>query len=220
MSHTHEQEMPQGKFERLHVHIPALQGMSSKADGKRWTALAMPYWDSHSIALMFRKETGDRRSPQAAGKSMQTWEDARRCFLPLVAFIEEPHMDSIQSLSSTPETMCPGKCKHHLCTINSTVLSQLQPVSTPALFNHYWHTCLVIWWSLDFHKPIATTLYGCCATPLCHLAWPWWVWISQTEPWLSQQRGCPPKAWWSPLQSVHFRVSDKQKRLPICRDVG
>lgn len=124
---------------------------------------------------LFRKEAGGRRSRQAAEKSMGTWGDARRPFLPLVAFTEEPHMDSAQSPSSTPETMCPGKCKHLLCAFNTTVHSQLSPVSTPPLFNHHWHTWLVIWWSLDLLKPIATTLHGWCATPLCYLARPWWV---------------------------------------------
>lgn len=72
MSHTHEQEMPQEKFERPHVHPPASQGISSNAGGKNCTAMAVHNWDSDFRALMFRKEAGDRRSPQAAGKSVQT----------------------------------------------------------------------------------------------------------------------------------------------------
>lgn len=84
-----EWEMPQEKFERLHVHPPALQGISSNAGGKKCTAMAVHNWDSDSRALMFRKEAGDRRSPQAAGKSVQTLGDARRHFLPLVGSGEE-----------------------------------------------------------------------------------------------------------------------------------
>lgn len=130
--------------------------------------MAVHSWDSHSRAHRFRREAGKEELLKQLGKACGH-------FLPLVAFIEEPHMDSIPSPSSTPEIMCPGKCKHHLCAFNSPVLSQLQPVSTPALFNHHWHTCLVIWLSPDSNNPIATTPYGCCAAPLCHLAWPWWL---------------------------------------------
>lgn len=119
-----------------------------------------------------RQETGDL--PKQLGKGCRHEEMPEGISYPWLLSLKS-HIWTLPKVPPAPQKPC-AQCKHHLCAFNSTVLSQLQPVSTLALFNHYWHTSLVIWWSLDLHKPIATSLHGCHVTPvLCHLTRPWWL---------------------------------------------
>lgn len=167
------------------------------------------------------RERQEKKIFRSSWKKHAGMRRSRRDFLPLVAFTEKPHMDSIPTpSSSTPETMCPGKCKHHLCAFNIPVLSQLQPLSTPPLFNDHWHLSgdLVVPWLAQSHCHHSVWL-------LCNTTVPPGVaLVSGESPKLNHgchKRGCAPKEWWSPLQSLSFRAPQAKKSalLQGCREV-